>query len=420
MKIAVWHNLPSGGGKRALYDHVRGLVARGHSVEAWCPPTADRAFLPLTSMVPEHVIDLAWPVPPRRADKWQITLEVERSIAAMDAHCRRCAEAINQGGFDVLFANACQFYRTTSIARFAAIPTVLYLQEPYRYLYEAMPRLCWLAPARRDGAGLRLANLRASFSDIRRVRNWRIQVREEVDNAATFTRILANSYFSRESILRAYGLDSTVCYLGIDVDHFVHRRLQREGFLVGFGSITWEKNLRLAIDAVGAVAPPRPKLIWIANYADRTLLAEMTDLAISREVVFEPMIRISDAQVLDILNRAMALIYAPRLEPFGLAPLEANACGLPVIAVAEGGVRESIVDQVNGLLVEHDASSIAAAIERLRADPGLARQLGISGRMAVETKWSLTAATDRIEQQLAHYACCGSGPVLSPAARPSV
>src|SRR5216683_2521051 len=62
MKIAVWHNLPSGGGKRALYDHVRGLVARGHSVEVWCPPTASRTFLPLDALVREHVVDLAWPV----------------------------------------------------------------------------------------------------------------------------------------------------------------------------------------------------------------------------------------------------------------------------------------------------------------------------------------------------------------------
>jgi len=33
LKIAVWHNLPSGGGKRALYQHVKGLVDRGHDLE---------------------------------------------------------------------------------------------------------------------------------------------------------------------------------------------------------------------------------------------------------------------------------------------------------------------------------------------------------------------------------------------------
>src|ERR1700741_4653805 len=59
MRIAVWHNLPSGGVKRALYDHVRGLVARGHTVEAWCPPSADQTYLPLSDLVLEHVVPLS-------------------------------------------------------------------------------------------------------------------------------------------------------------------------------------------------------------------------------------------------------------------------------------------------------------------------------------------------------------------------
>lgn len=403
MRIAVWHNLPSGGGKRALYDHVRGLLARGHTVEAFCPQTADRNFLPLSAMLTEHVIDLAWPVPRRRTDTWQITLETERAIAAMDAHCRRAAAAIERGGFDVLFANACQFFRTTAIGRLTSIPSALYLGEPYRYLYEASPRLCWLAPPRRKRVRLGQRNLRAAFVDLRQIRNLRLQAREEVDNAQGFTSILVNSQYSRESVLRAYGLDSTVCYLGIDTGHFVDRHLEREDFVVGLGSLTREKNLNLAIEAVGAIAPPRPRLVWIGNIVDRTTLAAATELARSREVVFEPRIRIPDAAVSDLLNRARAMIYVPRLEPFGLAPLEANACGLPVIAVAEGGVRESIVDQVNGLLVEPDPRAIAAAIDRLR-DRGLARTLGRNARRAVEMNWSLAAATDRIEGALARTA----------------
>src|SRR5262245_43194933 len=58
MRIAVWHNLPSGGGKRALYNLVRGLAARGHEITAWCPPTADPDYLPLNSIVHEKVLPL--------------------------------------------------------------------------------------------------------------------------------------------------------------------------------------------------------------------------------------------------------------------------------------------------------------------------------------------------------------------------
>ena len=400
MKIAVWHNLPSGGGKRALYDHVSGLLKRGHTIEAWCPPTADSKFLPLSGLVPEHVVDLAWPAPARQSDKWQVTLETKRLLAAMDAHCRTCAEQMDAGGFDILFANSCMLLRTTSIGRFSKLPSVLYLQEPYRWLYEALPRLPWLAPR----VNATPAGLKAWFLDWRSVRNKRLQAREEVDNAAAFDRVLVNSYFSRESVLRAYGLDSDVCYLGIDTGHFVPQHLPQEDYAVGFGSITPEKNLRFCIEAVAETAAPRPKLLWIGNMAIQSYLQEMQALAAARDVVFEPKIGIPDDEVLNILGRALAMLYAPRLEPFGLAPLEANACGVPVLAVAEGGVRETVIDQVNGLLVDSHPAAMGAAIQRLRDDPAFARRLGAAGRQAVEAKWGLEQAIDRLEQHLRRFA----------------
>jgi len=408
MKIAVWHNLPSGGGKRALYDHVRGLVARGHIVEAWCPPTADRDYLPLSALIPEHVVELAWPEY-RLTDKLGLTLVMERRLAAMDAHCRACAEEIGRGGFDILFANACIFFRTTSIGRFVKIPSVLYLGEPYRWLYEALPRLPWLAPPRPTGSFLSPSRLKNAIADPRNIRNWRIQAREEVENAAAFSRILVNSYFSRESVLRAYGLDADVCYLGIDVDRFVDKNSARSNTLVGLGSVTPEKNVRLCIEAVATVASPRPNLVWVANVAKKGYLDEMRDLAMSLDVAFEVKIGISDSELLDTLNHAKAMLYAPRLEPFGLAPLEANACGVPVIAVAEGGVRETIIDQVNGLFVDNTPASMGAAISRLAADPDLARRLGINGRLTVKEKWGMSQAIDRLEQQFVRYARNGSG-----------
>lgn len=56
MKIAVWHNLPSVGGNRALCGHVKGLVERGHTVESWCPPSVDQTYLPLSEWSREHQV----------------------------------------------------------------------------------------------------------------------------------------------------------------------------------------------------------------------------------------------------------------------------------------------------------------------------------------------------------------------------
>jgi glycosyltransferase involved in cell wall biosynthesis len=404
MRIAIWHNLPSGGGKRALHDHVRGLVERGHTVEAWCPPTADLDFLPLAPMAREHVVDLEWKTPLRWTDEWQITLRIARSLAALDAHCRQCAADIARGDFDVLFANTCCFTAASPIGRHATIPSVLYLQEPHRSLYEAQPRLPWLAAPPRQTSPWNIKTWRAAFADLRQNRNWRLQAREEVDNAAAFTRILVNSRFSRESILRSYGLDADVCYLGIDTERFVDLGRPREDLVVGLGQIAGHKNPLFCLKAIGATRPPRPKFVWIGNAADPGLLAELHATARALEVNFEARVKIPDEELLATLNRARVMVYAPRLEPFGLAPLEANACGVPVVAVAEGGVRETIVDGVNGFLVEHDAAAMAAAIDRLRTDPAMARRMGADARRNVETKWGLRSATDRIEQHLLRYA----------------
>jgi glycosyltransferase involved in cell wall biosynthesis len=103
-----------------------------------------------------------------------------------------------------------------------------------------------------------------------------------------------------------------------------------------------------------------------------------------------------------LLSSAIALLYTPRLEPFGLAPLEANACGTPVVAVAEGGVRESLTDGDNGILVaDARPETIAAALLRLLDEPELARHLRTRCRNAVVARYSEATAIDRIERALA-------------------
>lgn len=400
MKIAVWHNLPSGGGKRALYDQIRGLLARGHSVVAWCPPSADQTYLPLSDLIVEHVVPLALPIPFSRLDECQIRLEAERAVAAMDAHCSLCADQIDAGSFDIVLANSCQFFAVSAIGRLTRTPAVLYLQEPYRRLYEALPQLAWVARPPSTLSVFSARRWRSAFADLRLNRNMRLRAREEQRNAAAFDRILVNSYFSRESLLRAYGLDSTVCYLGIDTDRFEDRQETRDNFVVGLGSLTSVKNVELAIEALALVPEPRPSLVWIGNTTDDDFVASMRCLAAEKNVHFEPRVRVSDAELIDLLNKGLAILYAPRLEPFGLAPLEAAACGMPAIAVFEGGVRETVRDEVTGLLVPNNAEAMAAAIVRLRDDPALARRLGTNARCDVDKRWNHAAATLRIETEL--------------------
>jgi glycosyltransferase involved in cell wall biosynthesis len=103
----------------------------------------------------------------------------------------------------------------------------------------------------------------------------------------------------------------------------------------------------------------------------------------------------------DALNRAAVMIYASRLEPFGIAPLEANACGTPVVAIAEGGIRETIIDGMNGLLVsERRPELIGQALTRVLDDPALARTLGERGSAYVVNNWSWEKTIGCVEDSL--------------------
>ncbi len=404
MRIAVWHNLPSGGGKRALYDHVRGLVSRGHTLESWCPPTADQTYLPLTELIPEHVV----PAQPsaeswrrKAADVLALRTYNMRRIAEVDEYARRCADQINSGDFDLLFANTSLDMAVSSVGRYVRIPSVLYLQEPSRWLYEAQPMLIWVGDQRStERSAWTPTALNDSLRAAIRMRGFRFQARKEWLNMREFRAILVNSCFSRETVLRTYGLDAKVCYLGVDTERFVQRGLPREDYVVGVGTIAPRKNVRLVIEALAQLKPPRPRLIWIGDIAQPKYLEELNQFADASDVDFTPLIRLNDDELIDALNRAAMMVYTPRLEPFGFAPLEANACGLPVVAVAEGGVRETIHDGVNGLLVEHDPKAVAGAIGYLRAHPNEAARMGQKGAQLVSEQWSVKAAVDRLEQNL--------------------
>lgn len=405
MKIAVWHNLPRGGGKRALYDQVRGLVARGHEVESWCPPTADQHHLPLNSLVPEHIVPLHLTFEPAanflmkcRPLHWNASLR----LRAMNEHCRKCAGQIDAGEFDLLFAAPTVGFHTPPIGRFVkSIPRILYLQEPCRELYECQPNLPWTTQSWRLKDWLDIELCRRTLHRRFMLPQIRIQAGEERRSAMAFDEIFVNSYFSRESVWRAYGIDSKVCYLGVDTDKFVNRNQAREPVAVSIGGLWARKNPELIVRALSKVSEARrPKLVWIADSVDSGYLDRMKQMAEKNQVHFELRYRIDDSELIDILNRARMMLYAPRLEPFGYAPLEANACGVPVIAIAEGGLRETIEHGANGLVVEHDPESMAAAIECLMVDDELAQRLSKEAHCLVRERWALPGSIDRLESRL--------------------
>jgi glycosyltransferase involved in cell wall biosynthesis len=399
MKIAIWHNLPSGGGLRTLDDQLRGLAARGHELHGWSPPSAGRCAS--DGDVPWHEVPLS--VPPRGNASHRLRSAWRgrrQDLEAFVEHSARCADEITSIGPDVVLAHSCQYFRVPAVGAYLDVPSAVYLHEPNRRLYEATSGSPWAASA--EARTLGPGAVRHFIGELVEVELHRVQVRSETAWAEAFDEVLVNSLFSRESVLRAYGRDSRVCRLGIDSGRFTPQDRPEElrGSVLTVGALVGEKNAEFLIRALATAGDAVQRFTWVANHVDDPYRQVVTRLAERLGVPLDLRPAVSDGELLQHLADADVFVYAPRLEPFGLAPLEANATGLPVVAVAEAGVRETISHGVNGLLVEPDEAAFGHAVAGLLADSARARALGATARAHVTTHWPLDGAIDRLETRL--------------------
>jgi glycosyltransferase involved in cell wall biosynthesis len=128
---------------------------------------------------------------------------------------------------------------------------------------------------------------------------------------------------------------------------------------------------------------------------------------------------IEEADMLDRYRRALATVCAARLEAFGFTPLESMACGTPVVAIQEGGYRETVVDGLTGFLVEPDPDAIAAAIAALASDPSLVAKLGLSGREHVVRSWQWDKGGQALDSLLRKVATSREPASERPVAHPA-
>ena len=108
--------------------------------------------------------------------------------------------------------------------------------------------------------------------------------------------------------------------------------------------------------------------------------------------------RVPHDEAAELMRAADLVLTVPWYEPFGIVPLEAMACGTPVVASAVGGMLDTVVEGLTGVLVPpRDPAATAAAVRRLMADPAELARLGASAVDAVAARYSWAAVAEATE-----------------------
>lgn len=153
---------------------------------------------------------------------------------------------------------------------------------------------------------------------------------------------IANSEFVQERIKRIYKRESLVIYPPVDIHSFTLVEEKEDFFLTASRLVPYKKT-RLIVEAFNEM--PEKTLVVIGEGEELELLSN-----IAQENV--KIMGYQEKEVLiDMMQKAKAFVYAA-VEDFGIVPIEAMACGTPVIALNDGGTAETVIAGFNGVHFE--------------------------------------------------------------------
>lgn len=247
---------------------------------------------------------------------------------------------------------------------------ICYCHSPFRYAWHEMDSTVAQMPVTLRPLARRL---------LLRRRDW------DTAAASRVTHYIANSRLTQQRIQEYYGREATVIHPPVDVSRF-HSAPPEDFFLV-VSEVLWHKRVELALQAARLARKP------IVIVGDGPDLKRLEARYGGPDVTFTG--RLADSSLEDLYARARALVV-PNVEEFGIAALEAQASGRPVLGADGGGVTETTIPGETSVLVTAgDVNALAEAMrhtdfdsfspERIRAQAAAFSTEEFQRRLMAET-----------------------------------
>ncbi len=219
---------------------------------------------------------------------------------------------------------------------------IAYVHTPIRYAWDLYHQYL-----RESGLDRGLKGVLAKYF-LHKIRLWDASTANRVDH------YVANSRYIARRIKKTYGKPSDVIYPPVDVDKFTLREAKEEFYLTASRMVPYKK-----IDLiVEAFSQTDKKLLVIGDGPDMAKIKSKAGKNV------ELLGFADDETMADLMGRAKAFVFAAE-EDFGITPVEAQACGTPVICFGRGGARETVRDGESGLyFMEQNAKELLVAVAK--------------------------------------------------------
>lgn len=222
-------------------------------------------------------------------------------------------------------------------------PFIAYIHSPMRYAWDLYYDYL------KNSGRLTKFFMKRWMPDIRK---WDYISSQRIDT------LVANSSYIARRIKKFWNRDAAVVYPPVDTDRLSVSDEAAGDYFVVFSRFVPYKRIDLAISACARL---NKKLIVIGSGSQEKELKLLAASCKNADIKFTG--RISDSEVKAYLQKCRALIFCAE-EDFGIIPVEAQACGRPIIAFGKGGALETVVNEKTGVFFEEQSvESLVKAIE---------------------------------------------------------
>jgi glycosyltransferase involved in cell wall biosynthesis len=251
----------------------------------------------------------------------------------------RAARGLDVRNFDLVISSSHAAAKGARIREGAL--HVCYCHSPMRYIWDQYEH--YFGPGRASFAVRQ--GMKYFLSGLRR---W------DVETAQDVRQFVANSRTVQDRILKIYGRESTVIYPPVDVRGFALSSAD-DGYFLVVSALVPYKRIDVAIEAFNRL---RKRLVIVGSGPLERALRSLAGATI------EFTGWVDDSALKRYYAGCRALVF-PGVEDFGIVPVEAMACGKPVIALAKGGALETVVEGNTGVFFqEQTPESIMDAVDR--------------------------------------------------------